>query len=68
MKNAKKSDRITDELLETALALSKHNVLSPQELNQIKALRTTPQIHGKESGTHPYTQGQDQPSRIFRLP
>jgi hypothetical protein len=45
MKNAKKSDRITSELLETALALSKHNVLSAQELNQINALRTTPPVY-----------------------
>ena len=45
MKDAKKSDRITSELLETALALSKHNVLSAQELNQIKALCTTPPVY-----------------------
>jgi hypothetical protein len=64
MKNAKKSDRISNELLETGLSLSEHNVLSAQELNQIKALCTTPQIHGKESGPHPYTQGQDGPSRV----
>lgn len=45
MKVAKKSDRITSELLETALALSKHNVLSAQELNPIKALCTTPPVY-----------------------
>jgi hypothetical protein len=32
MKNAKKSDRISNELLETALALSKHSVLSAQNV------------------------------------
>lgn len=42
MKVVKKSDRIANELLETALALSKHHVLSVQELNQVKALCTTP--------------------------
>lgn len=45
MKDAKKSDRIASELLETALALSKHNVLSAQELGQIKALCTTPPVY-----------------------
>jgi hypothetical protein len=50
MKNAKKSDRITSELLETALALGKHNVLSAQELNQIKAMRTTPPVFTADKG------------------
>lgn len=45
MKDAKKSDRIASELLETALALSKHNALSAQELGQIKALCTTPPVY-----------------------
>lgn len=38
MKNASKPDRITNKLLETAHALSKHNVLPAQQLNQIRAL------------------------------
>ncbi len=45
MTNAKKSDRIASELLETALALSKHNVLSAQELSQVKALCTTTPVY-----------------------
>ena len=35
MKDAKKPDRITSELLETAHALSKNNVLSAQDLRQV---------------------------------
>lgn len=45
MKNTKKSNRCTCELLETALALSKHNVISAQELSQVKALCTTPPVY-----------------------
>ena len=67
MKKAKEPDRITSELLEAARGLSKHNVLSTEGLNQVKALCTTPHINGKKSGPHPCTQGQDEPSRVCGL-
>lgn len=56
MKTAKNSDRATSELLENALALSKHNVLSAQELNQIKRCAPRPlctqQKKWRSSDTH----------------
>lgn len=45
MKTTKKPDRIAKELLKTGLALSKHNVLSAQELSEVKALCTTPPVY-----------------------
>lgn len=40
MKATDNSDRIANELLETARALSKHRLLSAQELSQVKVLCT----------------------------
>ena len=48
MTSAKKTDRIANELLETALALSKHKLLSAQELSQVKALCTPPPVYTAE--------------------
>jgi putative transcriptional regulator len=48
MKTVKNSERIANELLETALALSKHDVLSVQELAQVKALCTPPPVYTPE--------------------
>lgn len=45
MKKTKHPDRVASELLETALALSRHDVLSTQELGQIKALCTEPPVY-----------------------
>jgi hypothetical protein len=42
MKTIKNPNRIASELLETALALRKHNVLSAQELSKVKNLMQTP--------------------------
>ena len=42
MKTIKNPNRIASELLETALALSKHNVLSAQELSKVKELMPIP--------------------------
>jgi hypothetical protein len=38
MNTESSSDRVASELLETALALSKHDLLSDQDLNQVIAL------------------------------
>lgn len=48
MKAAKNSNRVANELLETAVALSKHRLLSAQEISQIKALCTTPPVYTPE--------------------
>jgi len=40
-----KTDRVATELLEMALALSKHDLLSVQEMNQIKTLCTPPPVY-----------------------
>ena len=45
MKMANKPDRVASELLETALALSKHNLLSVQDLDTVKALCTPPPVY-----------------------
>ena len=61
MTSAKKTDRITNKLLETALALSKHKLLSAQELNQI-TMYNAAGIYGGEGCAHQSTQSQDEPS------
>lgn len=45
MKTVSSSDRVAAELLETALSLSKHNLLSVQDLTQIKALCAHPPVY-----------------------
>jgi hypothetical protein len=45
MKATKNPNRVANELLETAVALSKHNLLSAQDFDQIKALCTPPPAH-----------------------
>ena len=42
---AQKTDRVSAEMLEMALLLSKHDVLSVQDLGQIKALCSTPPVY-----------------------
>lgn len=51
MKATKNPNRLVDELLETAVALSKHNLLSAQDFNQIKALCTTPPVYSPQKVT-----------------
>lgn len=41
----KKTDRVSAEMLEMALLLSKHDVLSAQDLASIKALCTPPPVY-----------------------
>ena len=48
MKAAKNSNRVANELLETAVALSKHNLLSAQDFDQIKALCTPPPVYSPQ--------------------
>lgn len=45
MKTTSKTDRVAAELLEMALALSKHDLVSAQEMNQIKVLCTPPPVY-----------------------
>jgi len=51
MKIANKTDRVAAELLETALALSKHDLLSAQEFNQVKALCEPPPLYTADKVT-----------------
>jgi putative transcriptional regulator len=48
MKTMNKSDRVAHELLETARALGKHELLSVQELNQVITLCTKPPLYTPE--------------------
>jgi len=43
-----KTDRVSAEMLEMALLLSKHNVLSVQDLGRVKALCTPPPVYTPE--------------------
>lgn len=45
---APKNDRVSAEMLEMALLLSKHDVLSAHDLGQIKALCSTPPTYTAE--------------------
>ena len=45
---SQKTDRVSSELLEMALLLSKHDVLSAQELSKIKALCKPPPVYSPE--------------------
>ena len=45
---AKKSDRISAEMVEMALLLSKHEVLSAHDLDRVKALSSTPPTYTPE--------------------
>lgn len=49
---AKKTDRISAEMLEMALRLSKHEVLSAHDLERIKALCSPPPIYTPEHVAH----------------
>lgn len=48
---AQKTDRISAEMLEMALLLSKHDVLSARDLGQIKALCLPPPVYPPERVT-----------------
>lgn len=48
MKATKNPNRVANELLETAVALSKHNLLAARDFNQIKALCTPPPAHSAQ--------------------
>jgi putative transcriptional regulator len=45
---AKKTDRVSAEMLEMALLLSKHGVLSAHDLDRIKALCSPPPVYTPE--------------------
>jgi putative transcriptional regulator len=47
----RKTDRVSAEMLEMALLLRKHDVLSAQELRQIKVLCTPPPVYTPERVT-----------------
>lgn len=44
-KTAKNSDRIASEMMEMALALSKHDLLSKDDMSQMKALCEPPPVY-----------------------
>ncbi len=45
---AKKADRVSSELVEMALALNKHEVLSAHDLDRVKALASPPPVYTPE--------------------
>ena len=65
MKAIDSSDRVANELLETALALSKHGLLSVQELSQVKVLCSPPPIYTAEKVIEIRTQRAKMSQTVF---
>jgi len=65
MKITNDADRIANELLDTARALSKHGLLSAQELAQVKVLCTPPPTYTAEKVIHIRTQKAKMSQTVF---
>jgi len=65
MKATDSSDRIANELLETARALSKHRLLTAQEVSQVKVLCTPPPTYTAERVVEIRTQRAKMSQSVF---
>jgi len=66
-KSTSKADRITLEMMEIALALSKHGLLSMPDLTQVKVLCKPSSIFTARNGQHQHGQGQNAPDNTRRI-
>jgi putative transcriptional regulator len=62
---APKTDRVSAELLEMALLLRKHDVMSVHDLGQIKALCSPPPVYSPERVAHIRTQKAKMSQTVF---
>ena len=65
MKVVKKADRVSSELLKTALALSKSGLLTAQDLSQVRGLCAPPPVYTAEKVTRIRTRRAKMSQAVF---